>query len=130
MLEEHGDKWGGKVRILGLSIDSDADTCKKHVLAKGWTKVEHYHTKHAGCTASADFGVSGVPHVLIVDTNGIIVFKGHPAGRPSLEKDFETLLAGGKLEGVEGAAEEGADGSASTGPSDEEAMNAMNKFWT
>jgi len=130
MLEEHGEKWDGKVRIIGCSIDSSPEICKKHVEDKGWTAVEHYHTKHAGCTASQDFGVSGVPHVLIVDTNGIIVFKGHPAKRPSLEKDFETLLAGGKLEGVEGAQGEAgaADIGADSGPSDEEAMNAINKF--
>lgn len=88
MLEENSEKWGGKVRIIGLSIDNAAGAVKSHVEAKGWTKPEHYHVKAAGCTAQADHGVAGVPHVLLVDTNGKIVFKGHPAKRPSFEDDF------------------------------------------
>jgi hypothetical protein len=28
MLEEHGAKWGDKVRLIGLSIDNDASTVK------------------------------------------------------------------------------------------------------
>jgi len=47
--------------------------------------------------------VRGVPHVLLVDTTGKIVFKGHPANRKDLVKDFDDLLAGKPLEGVEAA---------------------------
>jgi len=36
---------------------------------------------------------------MLVDTKGMIVFKGHPANRPDLEKDFDTLLAGGTITG-------------------------------
>lgn len=42
MLEENKDAWGGKVRIIGLSIDKDSETVNKHVEAKGWGNVEHY----------------------------------------------------------------------------------------
>jgi len=101
MLEEHGAKWDGKVRILGLSIDNDSDTVKSHVESKSWTSPEHYHVKVAGCPAQEMFGIRGVPHVLLVDTEGTIVFKGHPAKRPDLVADFNTLLSGGKIEGVE-----------------------------
>jgi len=41
-----------------------------------------------------------VPHVVLVDTEGKIVFKGHPASRQDLEKDFDVLLKGEKLEEV------------------------------
>jgi len=111
MLEEHGDKWAGKVRLIGLSIDQDAATVKKHVEAKGWNKVEHYHVRNGKCTADKEFGVQGVPHVAIVDTEGKIVFMGHPASRKDLVQDFNDLLDGKKITG-EGCepAKDGAEG--------------------
>jgi hypothetical protein len=36
----------------------------------------------------------------LVDTNGKIVFKGHPASRKNLEEDFDKLLKGETLEGI------------------------------
>jgi len=57
MLEENGERWGGKVRIIGLSIDNAPGAVKSHVESKGWQKVEHYHVRKAGCTADKDFGV-------------------------------------------------------------------------
>lgn len=81
MLETRGKDWGDKVRLIGLSIDNDVPTVKNHVEAKKWTSVEHYHVRTAGCTADKDYGVQGVPHVLLVDTHGKIVFMGHPASR-------------------------------------------------
>ena len=76
----------------------------EHVNNKKWTSVEHYHRHKSDC--SEVYGVSGVPHVLLLDTNGRIVFKGHPATRKDLEADFDTLLKGEKLTG-EGAWVEG-----------------------
>ena len=106
MLEENAEKWGGKVRIVGVSIDKDKETVNKHVDAKKWSSVEHYFRHESKC--SATYGVNGVPHVLLLDTKGRIVFKGHPATRKSLEDDFNTLLKGEALTGdgawVEGAA--------------------------
>jgi len=99
MLEEHGEKWGGKVRLIGLSIDNDAATVKKHVETKGWQKVEHYHVRNGKCTGDKEFGVQGVPHVAIVDTKGKIVFMGHPASRPDLVQDFNDLLEGKEITG-------------------------------
>lgn len=94
MLKEHGDKWGGKVRILGLSIDNDAATIKAHVEKKDWKLVEHYHVRRAGCIADKNFGVQGVPHCALVNRDGIIVWMGHPASRQNLVDDFDKLLAG------------------------------------
>jgi hypothetical protein len=98
MLEERGKDWGKQVRLIGLSIDNDAQTVKNHVEAKGWNSVEHYHVRTAGCTADKDYGVQGVPHVLLVDTKGKIVFVGHPASR-KLEEDIDKLLKGETLSG-------------------------------
>jgi len=103
MLEHHGKRWGDKVRIVGISIDQSPDAVVKHVKAKKWEKVEHFH--RGASTADNDYGVKGVPHVVLIDTNGKIAFIGHPAER-DLEKDIETLLKGEKLKGVKGAATE------------------------
>ena len=99
MLVENAEKWGDNVRLIGLSIDSDADTVKNHVESRGWTKVEHYHVRTAGCTADKDFGVNGVPHVLLIDTKGKIVYVGHPSSR-DLEVDINTLLKGEEITGA------------------------------
>ena len=99
MLEENNEKWGGKVRLIGLSIDNDSATVKNHVTTKGWTSVEHYHVRNGKCISDKDFGVRGVPHVAIVDTTGKIVFVGHPASRPDLAQDFNDLLEGKAITG-------------------------------
>jgi len=54
--------------------------------------------------------VEGVPHVALIDTEGKIVFVGHPSER-DLEADINTLLKGEQLtakkenESAEGAPE-------------------------
>lgn len=112
MLTKNAGKWGDKVRIVGLSIDNDLETVKSHVTNKGWTKVEHYHARNGKCTGDKDFGVRGVPHCLLLDTTGKIVFIGHPMTR-NLEEDIDNLLAGktisGKGCGAEAAAAGGLD---------------------
>jgi len=101
MLTHHGSRWGDKVRIIGISIDQTAEAVVKHVKAKKWEKVDHFH--RAGSSADEDYGVKGVPHVVLIDTHGKIVYIGHPASR-DLEKDIETLLKGDTLKGISGGA--------------------------
>jgi len=110
MLEKNEEKWGGKVRLIGLSIDNAAETVKKHVETKGWTKVEHYHARNGKCTGDKEWGVQGVPHVAIVDTKGKVVFMGHPANRQDLVQDFDDLLAGKEITGKGCSAAGGGDG--------------------
>jgi len=97
MLEKRAADWAGKVRIIGLSIDNTMDAVQKHVEAKKWQSVEHYH--RAGSSCSKDYSVRGVPHVMLIDQNGKIAFKGHPASRPNLEADLDTLAKGEALTG-------------------------------
>ena len=97
MLEKRGADWGSDVRIIGLSIDQSMEKLAGHVAAKKWDSVEHYH--RAGSDASNVYGVSGVPHVMLIDKEGTIVFKGHPAQRPNLEDDLDKLRAGEVLTG-------------------------------
>jgi len=66
MLEKRGEEWGDKLKIIGISIDQTADAVVKHVDAKKWNKVIHYHRAESDC--SKQYGVNGVPHVMLVDT--------------------------------------------------------------
>lgn len=109
MLEENPD-WEGKIKIIGLSIDQDKNKLKSHVEAKGWGKVDHFF--RGGSDASDVYGVRGVPHVMLIDKTGKIVFKGHPASRPDLKGDMEMLAKGEMPEGL---------GQAEGGPGGEEA---------
>lgn len=109
MLEHNGSRWGDKVRIIGLSIDQTTEAVVKHVNAKGWGKVEHLHK--AGSGSDDDYGVKGVPHIVLIGGDGKIAYAGHPASR-KLEEDIETLLKGEKLKGVsDGDDEDEEDGS-------------------
>ena len=98
MLEKRGADWGDRVRLIGLGVNYDSNMLVSHIEDKKWTKVEHYHVRNGKCTADNEYGVQGVPHVLLVDTEGTIVFMGHPSSR-KLEEDIDALLAGKKLEG-------------------------------
>jgi len=96
MIKSNGDKWGKDVRIVGISIDREKAKLQNHVKSKGWDNVEHYYRSGSNC--SEVYGVRGVPHVMLLDKSGRIVYKGHPASR-KLEEDIETLRAGKALEG-------------------------------
>lgn len=100
MLESRGKDWGDKVRLVGLSIDSAAETVKSHVENKKWTNVEHWWVRNGKCSTD-EYNFRGVPHVALVDKSGTIVFKGHPANRPNLEGDIDKLLKGEPLDGVQ-----------------------------
>jgi hypothetical protein len=80
------------------------DHLVKHVEKENWTSVEHY--LRAGSSASKIYGVSGVPHILLIDKSGTIVYKGHPAKRRNLEEDIDTLLKGEALTGYGIASEQ------------------------
>lgn len=87
MLENRAAEWGDKVRIVGLSIDEKPETVAKHVEERGWTSVQHYHIGDPENPASDLYGIEGVPHVLLVNKVGTIVFVGHPA-----ETDIEDAI--------------------------------------
>lgn len=112
MLEKRKADWGDEVRIIGLSIDQDKAKLQSHVKDKKWETVEHYFRGQSD--ASKVYSVSGVPHVMLIDKEGKIVFKGHPASRSNLEQDFDDLRAGKAItgEGTTGGAAGGEGGDA------------------
>lgn len=95
MLDTNSKTWKDKVRIIGLSIDRSAESVVKHVGEKNWKSVEHYWRAHSKC--SDIYNIRGVPCVMLIDKSGKIVFKGHPASRPNLEKDLNDLVEGKEL---------------------------------
>ncbi len=99
MLEQRGAEWADRVKIIGLCIDDDKAELKSRVETKGWTKVDHYFIEE-GDKCRDDYGIAGIPHVLLVDTNGKIVFKGHPYDRKNLEDDIDKLLKGETLQDI------------------------------
>lgn len=106
---------------------------KNHINNKGWTKPIHYWRAKSNC--SDIYQVRGVPHVLLVDTKGKIVYKGHPAGRKDLVADFDTLLEGKELTdleegGAKNEEEEGEEAGAGTVSIDDitKIMTEMSKF--
>ena len=103
MIETRGANWCEDVRIVGLSVDRYINALKEHIKAKKWHKVEHYHVRNGVCQADKEHNVKGVPHVMLVDTHGVIVFKEHPTSR-KLEEDIDALLKGEKITGKGNAA--------------------------
>ena len=77
--------------MIGLAIHEKAED----VILKQ-TQMEHY-TVMPFCYADSSFDIKKVPYLVIVDTHGNIVFKGHPAKR-NLQKDIDTLLNNGRLD--------------------------------
>jgi len=90
MIKKNEAEWKGKVRIVGLSIDNQMSVVEDHVKNKGWENVEHWHRDKSDC--SKVYGVNGVPHVMLLDKKGKIVFKGHPASKKNLEQDMNDLM--------------------------------------
>lgn len=73
--------------------------------------------------------MQGVPHCLLVDTQGTIVWMGHPASRKDLVDDFNKLLKGEKLADLPAEAATGGDAPAPIeGMEDAAAKEQVDKF--
>jgi hypothetical protein len=82
--------------IVGLSSDDDInlDNLKKRIEERKWDKVEHYQLQGGwGNPFMTQYGINAIPCVLLVDKEGVVVFKGHPASI-DLEKAIDNLLNG------------------------------------
>jgi thiol-disulfide isomerase/thioredoxin len=79
-----------ELQIIGLS-DEDADTVKPFVEEMGAKMVYRVGLADAPTYASYMQGVQGIPHAVIVDGTGIVVWSGHPMEMESVLTD---VLAG------------------------------------
>lgn len=91
MLRKNKEKWGDKVRIVGVSIDDKPEKPHKHCAKEGWTEVEQCHIGGSDA-AEIIYQVKNIPYILLVDTKGTIVFAGNPHEREDIEADINALL--------------------------------------
>lgn len=102
---KHGDEmalrratdWEGKAVIIGLSIDDDLETVRKHVAKKGWKGVRQLWCGEKGkgwkSEAAKTYGITGVPTTLLIDSGGRIV--GREVGGRFAEQEIDRLIAAG-----------------------------------
>ena len=88
LLAKRGQDWGAKVRIIGLNIDLDLVKVRQHMKEQPQgSGIEQYWSS----STSDIYRVSELPHVILVDGSGKIVFVGDPSKR-KLENDIDNLL--------------------------------------
>ncbi len=78
-----------KVALVGASIDDDLPTLQAHLRKNGWDKITQGWCGPEGdmqtgrqSAAAAPYGINGVPTTFIIDREGKIAWRGHPAGLP------------------------------------------------
>ena len=91
MLIKNRKRWGNKVRIIGIAHDSEVNLIK-HLNSKRWKEVEQF-IRGPQFNAHLTYSINAVPRVLLIDTNGKLVYFGHPSNR-ELDKDIDCLLDG------------------------------------
>jgi thiol-disulfide isomerase/thioredoxin len=94
MLERNEERWKGKVKIVGVSVDDSKETIKARVEQKGWNRITHltllgWKGDHE---LIKDFKIQGIPFVCLVDKFGRTNYIGHPMGIV-LELRINELLA-------------------------------------
>ena len=72
--------------VIGLTQESNSDI-KAFVKAK---KMEYNVGTDKGGKLNKELGVAGIPHAVLVDKTGTIVWEGHPAGLK--DEDIEKAL--------------------------------------
>ena len=98
LLQEHEAAWGDKVRVISISFDEKSESVVKHVEEKGWSKIEHF--LKANSSVDKEYGVKGLPRLILIDTHGKIAFTGFPENI-NVEESIQKLVNGESL-GMEG----------------------------
>lgn len=95
IMERRRSDWAGKAVILGLSIDSGLEKLQNHVRTREWLNVRHLWCGEGSSgfrsTAALTYGIDGIPSALLIDRDGRIVWRGHPASF-DVEREIEELL--------------------------------------
>ena len=84
--------WGDSVEVLAVSIDDSKDIVYRCVKTRGWTHIRHFWTGERDhirfkSPAADKFGITGIPTAILVDPEGMIVWRGHPE-----DQDCETRI--------------------------------------
>ena len=91
--------WQDSVRFIGLGHDEDKMILEAQVKARDWIAIEQYQTQNGYSTCSKDFGVISLPHRVLIDKTGTIVYTGSAVNR-LIEEDIDKLLQDEELVGI------------------------------
>lgn len=94
MLKTNKDKWAGKVKIVAISFNEERDSLVKHINDKDWRRIEHYRMKKGWDSENKALIVlklDGIPHVVLLDQNGSVIYMGHPY-YCKIEEEINRLL--------------------------------------
>jgi thiol-disulfide isomerase/thioredoxin len=89
-LTELQKKYGDKVNIVGIS-NEDQPTVKPFIEQMGAKMDYHVGIADVATYGSYMEGVDGIPHAFVVDTNGTVVWAGHPG---TMEATLSAVVAG------------------------------------
>lgn len=93
IMQRKAVEWEGRARILGVSLDKTREALEEHIKKKGWTHVQHtWAGGWTGQEVPEKYQVRSVPTGILVDPDGIIIWRGHP-GRVDIEEMIEEYLA-------------------------------------
>lgn len=106
-LEGFQEKFKDDLVVIGVS-DEKEDVVKKFVAAQAGGKVGYSMAVDTHKAMKNAVGVNGIPHVLIVDSKGMVRWQGFPgeASEPLTEKIVKQIIDADKAERGEGKAEE------------------------
>ena len=90
------DFWKDKVKIFGLNLDESKKGAQKFLTEKDWLNIEHYHVAQDKCTAIKNYASDSLPHLVLIDKTGKIVYTGHPSSR-NFEEDIDALVHDGSI---------------------------------
>lgn len=75
--------WTGKVALIPLCLDRDPNVISTHINSRGWTNLRHYRSERPNgeyfTDAQRAFAVMSYPTAFLIDRDGKIVWRGHPA---------------------------------------------------
>ena len=66
-----------KIAIIAISMDSEVQAVRRHLKSRGWNRVTHVWSANQEEFART-YRIHGLPDTLLIDSNGVIVWRGHP----------------------------------------------------
>lgn len=81
--ENMPSSWTDKVVLLGLSTDHDLEKLRTHIATHGWQGIPQFRSPRKEdehfSDAEKGYVVHYIPHAIVIDQQGIIRWRGHPA---------------------------------------------------
>ncbi|MDB5339935.1 MAG: thiol-disulfide isomerase-like thioredoxin, partial [Planctomycetaceae bacterium] len=81
--ENMPSSWTDKVVLLGLNADHDLEKLRRHIASHGWQGMPQCRSPRKDdehfSDAEKTYVVHYIPHAIVIDQQGIIRWRGHPA---------------------------------------------------